>query len=53
MRKLMVSEFVSLDGVIHAPGGKDEMQDADTFLLARRTDVIHADLADAREAALA
>jgi dihydrofolate reductase len=27
MRKLMVSEFVSLDGVIQAPGGKDEDRD--------------------------
>jgi len=24
MRKLIVSEFISLDGVIQAPGGKDE-----------------------------
>ena len=24
MRKLIVSEFVTLDGVIQAPGGKDE-----------------------------
>ena len=27
MRKLLVSEFVSLDGVIQAPGGKDEDRD--------------------------
>jgi dihydrofolate reductase len=27
MRKLIVSEFVSLDGVIQAPGGKDEDRD--------------------------
>jgi hypothetical protein len=27
MRKLIVSEFVSLDGVIQAPGGKDEDPD--------------------------
>ena len=27
MRKLMVSEFVTLDGVIQAPGGKDEDRD--------------------------
>ena len=27
MRKLIVSEFMSLDGVIQAPGGKDEDQD--------------------------
>jgi dihydrofolate reductase len=27
MRKLLVSEFVSLDGVIQAPGGKDEDTD--------------------------
>jgi hypothetical protein len=27
MRKLIVSEFVSLDGVIQAPGGKDEDTD--------------------------
>ena len=27
MRKLVVSEFVSLDGVIQAPGGKDEDRD--------------------------
>ena len=26
MRKLIVSEFVSLDGVIQAPGGKDEVR---------------------------
>ncbi len=70
MRKLIVSEFVSLDGVIQAPGGKDEdrdggfehggwtmpywhddigaafveiMQDADAFLLGRRTYVTHAE----------
>ncbi|MGH9162005.1 MAG: dihydrofolate reductase family protein [Vicinamibacteraceae bacterium] len=69
MRKLIVSEFMSLDGVIQAPGGKDEdpdggfehggwtmpywhdgigeafdalMKDVDTFLLGRRTYVIHA-----------
>jgi len=24
MRKLVVSEFVTLDGVMQAPGGKDE-----------------------------
>ena len=24
MRKLIVSEFISLDGVMQAPGGKDE-----------------------------
>lgn len=27
MRKLIVSEFISLDGVIQAPGGKDEDKD--------------------------
>ena len=27
MRKLIVSEFISLDGVIQAPGGKDEDRD--------------------------
>src|ERR1051325_9754569 len=27
MRKLIVSEFISLDGVIQAPGGKEEDQD--------------------------
>ena len=27
MRKLIVSEFVTLDGVIQAPGGKDEDRD--------------------------
>ena len=27
MRKLIVSEFVSMDGVIQAPGGKDEDRD--------------------------
>lgn len=27
MRKLLVSEFISLDGVIQAPGGKDEDRD--------------------------
>jgi dihydrofolate reductase len=70
MRKLIVSEFVTLDGVMQAPGGKDEdpdggfqyggwtlpywhddigqsfaaiMQDADTFLLGRRTYVTHAE----------
>jgi dihydrofolate reductase len=70
MRKLIVSEFVTLDGVMQAPGGKDEdrdggfehggwtwpywhddigrsfgemMQGVDTFLLGRRTYVIHAD----------
>ena len=69
MRKLIVSEFVTLDGVMQAPGGKDEdrdggfeyggwtipywhddigksfvamMQDADAFLLGRRTYVTHA-----------
>jgi dihydrofolate reductase len=70
MRKLIVSEFVTLDGVMQAPGGKDEdteggfehggwtwpfwhddigrsfvemMQGVDTFLLGRRTYVVHAD----------
>jgi dihydrofolate reductase len=69
MRKLIVSEFVSLDGVMQAPGGADEdteggfkhgswtipywhddigasfgalMQEADAFLLGRKTYVIHA-----------
>ena len=69
MRKLIVSEFVTLDGVMQAPGGKDEdrdggfehggwtlpywhddigrsfgemMQDADAFLLGRKTYVTHA-----------
>jgi dihydrofolate reductase len=27
MRKLMVSEFITLDGVIQAPGGEDEDRD--------------------------
>ena len=27
MRKLIVSEFMSMDGVIQAPGGKDEDRD--------------------------
>jgi dihydrofolate reductase len=70
MRKLIVSEFMTLDGVMQAPGGKDEdrdggfehggwtlpywhddigknffslMQDADAFLLGRRTYVTHAE----------
>jgi dihydrofolate reductase len=70
MRKLIVSEFMTLDGVIQAPGGKDEdrdggfehggwtvpywhddigagffhaMQNADAFLLGRRTYQIHAE----------
>lgn len=69
MRKLIVSEFISLDGVIQAPGAADEdteggferggwtmpywhddigaafgelMQEVDTFLLGRKTYVIHA-----------
>src|SRR5258708_8085431 len=69
MRKLIVSEFISLDGVIQAPGGADEdteggfrhggwtmpylhddigiafgalMQEADAFLLRRKTYVTHA-----------
>jgi dihydrofolate reductase len=69
MRKLIVSEFITLDGVIQAPGGQDEdrdggfehggwtlpywhddigksffalMQNVDTFLLGRRTYVVHA-----------
>lgn len=33
MRKLIVSEFISLDGVIQAPGGADEDR-----LRARRVD---------------
>ena len=27
MRKLIVSEFITLDGVIQAPGGQDEDKD--------------------------
>ncbi len=27
MRKLIVSEFISMDGVVQAPGGKDEDRD--------------------------
>ncbi|HEU4730996.1 MAG TPA: dihydrofolate reductase family protein [Kofleriaceae bacterium] len=69
MRKLIVHEFVTLDGIMQAPGGPDEdrdggfahggwtrsywhddmgatfgamMQDADAFLLGRRTYVTHA-----------
>jgi dihydrofolate reductase len=69
MRKLIVSEFVTLDGVIQAPGHQEEdreggfehggwtrpywhddigkaffamMQEVDTFLLGRRTYLIHA-----------
>ena len=69
MRQLIVSEFMSLDGVMQAPGGADEdteggfkhggwtipywddgigaafgelMKDIDTFLLGRKTYVIHA-----------
>jgi dihydrofolate reductase len=69
LRKLIVHEFVTLDGVMQAPGGKDEdrdggfeyggwtlpywdddigvsfgalMNDADAFLLGRRTYVTHA-----------
>lgn len=69
MRKLIVHEFISLDGVVQAPGGEDEdrdggfthggwtrpywhddigktffhiMQNADAFLLGRRTYEIHA-----------
>ena len=29
MRKLIVSEFLSLDGVVQAPGGKDEDLDGE------------------------
>ncbi len=36
MRKLIVSEFMTLDGVMQAPGGKDE------DLLGRRTYQEHA-----------
>ena len=70
MRKLIVHEFMSLDGVVQAPGGQDEdrdggfahggwtipywhddigagffqvMQNADAFLLGRRTYQIHAE----------
>jgi dihydrofolate reductase len=69
MRKLIVSEFLTLDGVMQAPGAEDEdrdggfvhggwtvpywhddigasfgkiMQEVDTFLLGRKTYVIHA-----------
>jgi dihydrofolate reductase len=71
MRKLVVSEFITLDGVIQAPGGENEdrdhgfahggwtrpywhdeigryflsfMQQADAFLLGRRTYVTHAEV---------
>jgi dihydrofolate reductase len=70
MRKLIVSEFITLDGVIQAPGGEDEdrdggfahggwtrpywhddigatfgvmMEQADAWLLGRRTYVTHAE----------
>ena len=43
MRKLIVSEFITLDGVIQAPGGVDEDRDGgfahggvDHAVLARR-----------------
>lgn len=69
MRKLIVSEFVSLDGIMQAPGSVEEdteggfrhggwtlpywhddigrsfgalMQEVDTFLLGRKTYLIHA-----------
>ncbi|HYO95389.1 MAG TPA: dihydrofolate reductase family protein [Polyangiaceae bacterium] len=69
MRKLIVSEFVSLDGIMQAPGSVEEdteggfrhggwtlpywhddigssfaalMEDVDTFLLGRKTYLIHA-----------
>ena len=68
MRKIIVHEFMTLDGVMQAPGGEEEdteggfrhggwtvpywhddignnfgalMQDVDTFLLGRKTYVIH------------
>lgn len=69
MRDLIIAEFITLDGVIQAPGGKDEdteggfqhggwtwpywhdeigrhffeaMENADTFLLGRKTWQIHS-----------
>lgn len=35
MGKIIVSEFISLDGVIQAPGGKDEDRDGG-FELGRK-----------------
>jgi dihydrofolate reductase len=52
MRKLIVSEFMTLDGVMQAPGGENEdigkgfsemMQGCDAFLLGRRTYITHAE----------
>jgi len=43
MRKPIVSEFISLDGVIQAPGGKDEDRD-----VARRSSTVRPVLDVAR-----
>ena len=48
MRKLIVSEFMTLDGVMQAPGGPDEDRDAGKRLFADGTTPTALELIDTK-----